>query len=69
MVVCIILLVDNLRHERRVSPTKLPERLELVEALPITATGKVQKFELRDRVRKLIEAEQSSLAEPVSPRP
>jgi cyclohexanecarboxylate-CoA ligase/acyl-CoA synthetase len=62
-------LAVYLRDERRVSPTKLPERLEIVEALPITATGKVQKFELRDRVRRLIEAEQSSLAEPASPRP
>jgi cyclohexanecarboxylate-CoA ligase/acyl-CoA synthetase len=62
-------LATYLRVERRVSPTKLPERLEIVEALPITATGKVQKFELRDRVQKLIEAEQSSLARPASPRP
>jgi len=32
-----------------------PERLELIEALPITATGKIQKFALRERVRELLE--------------
>ena len=29
---------------------KLPERLEILEALPITASGKVQKFEIVDRL-------------------
>ena len=30
---------------------KLPERLEIVDALPRNPTGKVLKFELRDRFR------------------
>jgi cyclohexanecarboxylate-CoA ligase/acyl-CoA synthetase len=46
-----------LRDERRISVTKLPERLELIDALPTTATGKVQKFVLRDRIRTIIEEE------------
>ena len=50
-------LTDFLRHERRISVTKLPERLEIVEALPMTATGKVRKFELRERIRTLVEQE------------
>jgi cyclohexanecarboxylate-CoA ligase len=29
---------------------KLPERLELLDELPMTATGKVQKFVLRDKL-------------------
>ena len=29
---------------------KLPERLEIIEQLPVTATGKVQKYRLRQRV-------------------
>jgi cyclohexanecarboxylate-CoA ligase len=33
-----------------------PERLELVDALPMTATGKIQKFVLRERARELVEA-------------
>jgi non-ribosomal peptide synthetase component E (peptide arylation enzyme) len=41
-------LTEFLRHERRISVWKLPERLELVDSLPMTATGKVQKFALRD---------------------
>ena len=30
------------------SKTYLPERLELVEVFPRTASGKIQKFELRE---------------------
>jgi cyclohexanecarboxylate-CoA ligase/acyl-CoA synthetase len=37
-----------LRAERKIAPQKLPERLVLVDALPMTATGKIQKFLLRD---------------------
>ncbi|HEY2694770.1 MAG TPA: AMP-binding protein [Pseudonocardiaceae bacterium] len=36
-----------LRTERHIAPHKLPERLVLVDELPITASGKVQKFKLR----------------------
>ena len=43
-------LTDFLRHERRIAAWKLPEHLELIESLPMTATGKVQKFALRDRL-------------------
>ncbi|HEV7536615.1 MAG TPA: AMP-binding protein [Acidimicrobiia bacterium] len=50
-------LCEFLRAERRISVTKLPERLELIDALPTTATGKVQKFVLRDRIRTTIEEE------------
>jgi acyl-coenzyme A synthetase/AMP-(fatty) acid ligase len=35
----------------RTSPHKLPERLALVDGLPRTATGKVQKFRLRALAR------------------
>jgi acyl-CoA synthetase (AMP-forming)/AMP-acid ligase II len=62
-------LIAYLRLERRVSPTKFPERLEIVDALPITASGKVQKFQLRQRVRVLIEEEQRAQAQPASPTP
>lgn len=43
-------LVAFLRR-RRVANQKLPERLELVDALPKTASGKVQKHRLRSRLR------------------
>jgi cyclohexanecarboxylate-CoA ligase len=42
-------ITDFLRT-RNVATPKLPERLELVESLPMTATGKVQKHVLRDDV-------------------
>jgi acyl-CoA synthetase (AMP-forming)/AMP-acid ligase II len=48
-------LTQFLRTERRVSMTKIPERLEIVDALPVTASGKVQKFQLREQVRALLE--------------
>ncbi|MFW2240463.1 AMP-binding protein [Rhodococcus opacus] len=38
-------------REHRMATQKLPERLEVVEQLPRTATGKIQKFVLRDRIR------------------
>lgn len=41
-------LTEYLRTERRIAPHKLPERLVIVDALPMTATGKVQKFRLRE---------------------
>jgi cyclohexanecarboxylate-CoA ligase len=34
-----------------------PERLEIIETMPRTQTGKVQKFILRDRIRAMIEEE------------
>jgi 2,3-dihydroxybenzoate-AMP ligase len=46
-----------LRDEKRISPTKLPERLEAMGALPATAVGKVSKKDLREFVRRSIEAE------------
>jgi acyl-CoA synthetase (AMP-forming)/AMP-acid ligase II len=38
--------------ERKISKQKLPERLRLVEELPMTATGKVQKFRLLELARE-----------------
>jgi acyl-CoA synthetase (AMP-forming)/AMP-acid ligase II len=38
-------------REQGLMTQKLPERLELVDALPRNPTGKVLKFELRDRFR------------------
>jgi cyclohexanecarboxylate-CoA ligase len=43
-------VVDFLRG-RRVANQKLPESLVIVDALPKTASGKIQKFRLRDQLR------------------
>jgi cyclohexanecarboxylate-CoA ligase len=40
--------------ERRVAKPYWPERLELLEGLPRTPSGKIQKFLLRERARSLI---------------
>ena len=39
------------KRERNVANQKLPERLEVVPELPKTASGKVQKFRLREQLR------------------
>lgn len=44
----------------RCAKTYLPERLELVDALPRTPTGKIQKFILRERARALVAANESA---------
>jgi cyclohexanecarboxylate-CoA ligase len=49
-------LVAFLR-QHRLANQKLPERLELVDALPKTASGKIQKHRLRTRIRERIAAE------------
>jgi acyl-CoA synthetase (AMP-forming)/AMP-acid ligase II len=46
-------LTDFLRRERRIAPQKLPEMLQVVDALPTTMTGKVQKFLLREAAQAL----------------
>jgi acyl-coenzyme A synthetase/AMP-(fatty) acid ligase len=48
-------LTAFLEVERGISKQKLPERLELVDAMPRSAMGKVQKGELRARVATAME--------------
>jgi cyclohexanecarboxylate-CoA ligase len=36
---------------RQVAKHKFPERLELLDELPMTPSGKIQKFKLRERLR------------------
>lgn len=43
-------LTSWLVEHHRIALQKLPERLQLVDELPRTASGKVQKFKLRDRL-------------------
>ena len=40
-------------REQKVASYKLPERIEVVDALPRNAVGKVLKRELRDRLTKV----------------
>ena len=49
-----------MRDEQRVAKYKLPERLELVEDLPLTRVGKVDKKALREDVRAKLEGEMRS---------
>jgi acyl-CoA synthetase (AMP-forming)/AMP-acid ligase II len=44
--------ITSFLREHKVATQKLPERLEIVPALPTTATGKIQKHLLRDDIAK-----------------
>jgi non-ribosomal peptide synthetase component E (peptide arylation enzyme) len=40
--------------EQRVAGGKLPERLELREAFPMGPSGKIQKYQLREGIARLV---------------
>jgi acyl-CoA synthetase (AMP-forming)/AMP-acid ligase II len=44
-------LRDHLTTESKLAIWKVPERVEFLSELPVTATGKIQKFVLRERFR------------------
>lgn len=47
---------DDMSHflaEQKVARQYIPERLEVVDALPLTPSGKVQKFRLREKAKTL----------------
>jgi 2,3-dihydroxybenzoate-AMP ligase len=50
-------LIDFLKEERHIATFKLPERLELLEAFPMTKVGKIDKKELRSIVREKLQKE------------
>ncbi len=43
-------LNDFLLNERKIAKFKLPERLELVDAFPVTPVGKLSKKTLREMI-------------------
>ena len=45
--------------ERNLAKQKYPERLELIEELPRTPSGKVQKFSLRAKIAEQLRTESS----------
>jgi non-ribosomal peptide synthetase component E (peptide arylation enzyme) len=50
-------LNEFLTNERKIARFKLPERLELVQAFPLTAVGKINKKKLRELIASKIEQE------------
>ena len=49
------LALDDMRaflRERRIAPTFMPEDLVLVDDMPVTPSGKIQKFVLRERAAR-----------------
>jgi non-ribosomal peptide synthetase component E (peptide arylation enzyme) len=50
-------LNDFLSNERGIARFKLPERLELLDELPVTQVGKFEKKSLREKVTRKLEAE------------
>lgn len=45
--------VKNYLMEQRLSKSYLPEYLEVIEAMPRTASGKIQKFKLREQAKEV----------------
>ena len=41
-------------RDKRIAAWKLPERLEIREAFPMTASGKIQKYLLREEIARLV---------------
>lgn len=53
-------LNDFLINERKIARFKLPERLELLDAFPLTPVGKLNKNALRDMIAEKIEREKNA---------
>jgi cyclohexanecarboxylate-CoA ligase len=47
-------------REQRVAMQYIPERLELLDAMPVTPSGKIQKFKVREVLRQRLNPEQKS---------
>ena len=52
--------VQKWMAEAGVAKPKWPERVETIDALPMTASGKIQKFRLRDRIAARLEQERQA---------
>jgi non-ribosomal peptide synthetase component E (peptide arylation enzyme) len=49
--------IQEFMDEQKVAKYKWPERIEIVEELPRTPTGKVLKYVLREEISKKVEKE------------
>jgi 2,3-dihydroxybenzoate---[aryl-carrier protein] ligase len=54
-------LNEFLLNERKIAKFKLPERLELVDAFPVTPVGKLSKKTLREMIAARVEAERAAV--------
>jgi non-ribosomal peptide synthetase component E (peptide arylation enzyme) len=50
-------LNDFLENERRIAKFKLPERMEILDTLPLTNVGKVNKKALREKIAEELSLE------------
>jgi hypothetical protein len=50
--------LTRLLIEKKIAKFKLPERLEIVDAFPLTGVGKVSKKDLREPIAAALKAEQ-----------
>ena len=55
-----LLEVQRWMAQAQAAKQKWPERIEIVDKLPTTPSGKVQKYLLRDKVAELVRSEQDS---------
>jgi len=52
-------LLSGFLQQKRIARFKLPERLELIEALPTTAVGKISKKDLREDIQQKLQQQRS----------
>lgn len=52
--------VTEFLREKQIAVQKLPERIEIIDALPMTAVGKVRKNVLREQIATLVSAENAA---------
>ncbi|MEJ2716575.1 MAG: AMP-binding protein [Deltaproteobacteria bacterium] len=57
MKITLALLNEFLLNQRKIAKYKLPERLELIDAFPLTAVGKINKQVLRDMISTKLQEE------------
>ena len=50
--------VISFLKEKKVAMFKLPERVEIADSFPMTPSGKIQKYALRNQIAKKMEIEE-----------
>jgi cyclohexanecarboxylate-CoA ligase len=48
-------------REQGLAPQKIPERIEILHDFPRTASGKIQKNILRDKIRKKLSIDEGDI--------
>lgn len=53
--------ISRFLEKQGIAKQKFPERVELVKELPMTASGKIQKFKLREQIKAILQTQQDNV--------